>query len=96
MRLPGLTVQSQEPSGSCFCFLSASTVAWGMCLNVRVVGVSGCACAVPRCLCVGGCEGRCVMHQGVKVGWSVFECVRVVSLEQLEWGIQCVRAGCGL
>lgn len=37
------------------------------------------------------------MHQGVKVGWSVFECVSGCVSEQLEWGIcVCVRAGCGL
>ena len=38
-------------------------------------------------VCVGGCEGQRVMHQGVKVGWSVCECVSGCVSEQLEWGI---------
>ena len=36
---------------------------------------------------MGGCEGQCVMHQGVKVGWSMCECVSGCVSEQLEWGI---------
>ena len=33
----------------------------GECLGVHVLCLG---------VCVGGCEGQCVMHQGVKVGWS--------------------------
>ena len=38
------SAESGASSGSCFCLLSASMVAWGMCLNVRVVSVWVCIC----------------------------------------------------
>lgn len=50
----------------------------GECLGVHMLCLG---------VCVGGCEGQRVMHQGVKVGWSVCECVSGCVSEQLEWGI---------
>lgn len=86
------SAESGASSGSCFCLLSASTVAWGTCLNVRVVSVWVCMCCA--WVSVGGCEGQRVMHQGVKVGWSVCESVSGCVSEQLERGIcECVSRG---